>query len=261
MKTAILIACLFLFVAAPVDAAEPDPECAEKDLHKSIAGRVTLRRDCSLEAAILEDITCVGGWGGSVERDVDRHTVTAYYCTGGPFPPVALPPEFAGPNCKPTTQSISVGTFDLRGDCHVQVDIKFYDCVWNCGWETIVSNDHVTVRYYTQQNSGASIATAQPCQDGTAGFWGAQVDTRSDCTADVGIIDSYRVCPTGTDPAATSVSAGGNNVYAGYCTVSAPTKAPSCNGIWYYEETFAVGRNSITVGTDGSLDCTHVTVG
>lgn len=260
MKIALILASLLVLVAAPVDASEPNPPCAEIDIVDTLAARVSLRRDCSLEVAVLEDVTCVGGWGDSVERNVDKHTVKAYYCTGGQFPPIAFPAEFAGPTCKPIDENIGVGTVEVASSCHIQVDIKFYDCIWNCGWETIVDSDQLTVRHYTQQDNGGTRAAAQPCQDQTIGFWGAQVDARSDCTADVGLIDSYRLCPTGTDAQATGVTAGGNTAYVGYCAINAPTAGPSCNGIWYYHETFDVGRNSVSVGTDGSLDCTSVTI-
>lgn len=214
MKAAILITALFLFVAAPVDA-QKEPECAETDIHKSLAARLSLRRDCSLEAAVLEDVTCVGGWGDSIHRDVDRHDVTVYYCTGGPSP-VAWPPALAAANCKQIHEPVGQGSLSIDSNCHVQVDLKLYDCVFNCGWQTIISNDHVTVRQYTQNNSDET----KPCQDGSAGFWGAQVDTRDDCTADVGIIDAYRVCPAGTEPTVFPVTFGGNRILVGTCTLN-----------------------------------------
>jgi hypothetical protein len=259
MKIALILASLLILVAAPVNAADETSPCAEIDIVKNIASRVSLRRDCSLEVAILEDVICVGGWGDSIERNVDKHTVKVYYCTGGPSP-ITWPPEMASQTCKPLAESIVVGTVTVANSCHVQVDLKFYDCIWNCGWETIVDTDQLTVRQYTQQDGGTRMATAQPCDDQTVGFWGAQLTTRNDCTADVGIIDSYRVCLTGTDDQTTGLGAGGNNVYVGYCTLNVPTKAPSCNGIWYTQETIGQGRSAVTIGTDGSTECTTIDV-
>ncbi len=43
-------------------------------------------------------------------------------------------------------------TIRTSADCHTQVDIKWYDCVWNCGWETIVDTPLLTVRHYTEQD-------------------------------------------------------------------------------------------------------------
>lgn len=253
---AILISAVMVLstlVILPSASADPGYECDEQNLTGKAADedhlQVNLRRDCSLEVVLFEGIICVGGWGGSVERDVDRHTVRAYYCDGGlgdridvdfttasaqPGCPkktytyedgaqgvkhtvqthhncraditlnegvtcvgawtttdtytvgpvtivnhrctlpggdptlVATSAATTGP-CSSGTKSVPGVTVTRSSSCHTQVDVRLYECVWNCGWKTVVDTDLLTVRQYTQ-NDGYETSTAaspDPCR----GIW------------------------------------------------------------------------------------------
>lgn len=155
MRSALAMATLLMLAAltAPGAAASPGHECAEQDLHRNLALRVSLERDCSLEVAVGEDLVCVGGWGGVIERDVDEHELIIHYCTGGPLPPLALASN--GTDCTKAagTHYFGQSVLVISSDCHVQLDVKLYDCVWNCSWQTIVDAGPLTVRHYSQDNS------------------------------------------------------------------------------------------------------------
>jgi hypothetical protein len=48
--------------------------------------------------------------------------------------------------------------------CSVQVDVKAYDCVWNCDWHTYLQGPPVTVRVYEQNNGEtSSVQPPSPC--------------------------------------------------------------------------------------------------
>lgn len=230
---------------APHASAEPGYECADGNLTEKVVDegylQVNLRRDCSLEAVFFEGLICVGGWGGVIEKDIDKHTLRVYYCTGGfggPGGPIDVSDFVAldagATGCAPKTVEVNdvasgtthrveifhncrshitlnegvtcVGpwtatdeyefgvthitnhrcampggdptltttdaaypcsdavryypgiTVYSHADCSQRVDIKFYDCVWNCGWATVVNTDLLTVRYYTQ-STGQTMAT------------------------------------------------------------------------------------------------------
>lgn len=155
MRSAWALAALLLLAAstAPGASASPGHECSDQDLVHETALRVTLERDCSLEIAVAEGLTCVGGWGGVIERDLGEHELLVYYCTGGPLPPIAL--ATSGADCTKVAGDHAFGqsVLSIAADCHIQLDIKLYDCVWNCSWQTIVDAGPLTVRHYAQDNS------------------------------------------------------------------------------------------------------------
>lgn len=51
----------------------------------------------------------------------------------------------------------SVHTYSY-GDCHVRIDVKGYDCVWNCGWITYVQGPPLTLRVWGQTSDVESAA-------------------------------------------------------------------------------------------------------
>jgi hypothetical protein len=55
----------------------------------------------------------------------------------------------------------SVHTYSY-GDCHLRIDVKGYDCVWNCGWRTYVQGPPVTVRVWEQTGPAESSAGIAP---------------------------------------------------------------------------------------------------
>ena len=136
--------------------------------------------------------------------------------------------------CPPVDRWDGIVHTTVSASCAVQVDIKAYDCVWNCDWHTYVQGPPATVRVYEQeqpeQSSAALPPIFPPCPSfggccgieppeggccGTAcpptvphcpeeavsttqlfGFLGpsAAVATHYDCTADVG--ESGLPCPS-----------------------------------------------------------------
>lgn len=354
---------------APHAAAEPGYTCDDGNLTEKVVDegylQVNLRRNCSLEFVFFEGLICVGGWGGVIEQDLDRHTLRVYYCTGGiggPGGPIDLSdlvaPAVTG--CAPTTKEVKdpltgathrvevfhncrshitlnegiicVGawsttdehelgvthvthhrctfpggdpvvlamtdtpadpcadsvryypgvTITSRSDCHQRVDIKFYDCVWNCGWATLVNTPLLTVRYYTQSTGEPMSASSAidvptppwaPCttldQDIDKGA--VRVEILRDCRVIVhvklyeciwgGYWDEKTVGPVTVRDykCGPATSAAGLQLLPG---VAAAAAQPQCNGIWWHHSEHDVPLTGATVTLDTNLQpqCTTVRV-
>lgn len=64
--------------------------------------------------------------------------------------------------CTPVDRYDNGGTLHttVGSDCHVRIDYKPYDCVWNCGWRTVVDTPYLTIRQYGQNGPESSAASA-----------------------------------------------------------------------------------------------------
>ena len=196
MRTLIVAASLLLtaLAFAPEAAAETD-DCQRKDVTDGQL-RVTKREDCTYEVVAFEDIICVGGWGGVVERDAVGHTAKVYYCDGGiidRLPPITMA-SAAGP-C-PHEASVGVGTFYVEPDCSVRLDVKFYDCIWGGHWDSHGAGP-VTLRVYQcDPYPPASASAAQVgCENMDGSSYLVSFDGSADCQFRVHFVDGYRVCP------------------------------------------------------------------
>ncbi|MFA5943067.1 MAG: hypothetical protein WC876_01230 [Candidatus Thermoplasmatota archaeon] len=76
--------------------------------------------------------------------------------------PIPDPEEV--PTCKPVDRYDNGGTLHTRvdADCHIRIDNKPYDCVWNCGWHTVVDTPYLTIRTYGQNSGEPASASAAP---------------------------------------------------------------------------------------------------
>jgi hypothetical protein len=69
-------------------------------------------------------------------------------------------PAASALSCKPVDRYDGGIHTTVSSDCRTQVDIKTYDCVWNCGWHDVVRTHYLTIRQYGQDNGEASMSAA-----------------------------------------------------------------------------------------------------
>lgn len=134
------------------------------------------------------------------------------------------------PSCKPVDRYDAGGTIHttVSSDCRTQIDIKSYDCVWNCGWNTVVSSPYLTIRQYGQTSGEATMAAVAPptptCREtsvATSDFLAylgphAGVALQSDCTVDAW--EAGLVCPkVAPDPGSVDRDVGPVGVQADTC--------------------------------------------
>lgn len=197
MRTLIVAASLLLttLAFAPEAAAESD-DCQRKDFTDGQL-RVTKREDCTYEVAAFEDIICVGGWGGVVQRDVAGHTAKAYYCDGGLGDRVGdlFTMNTAAAACA-YEKSVGIGTLYVEPDCSVRLDVKFYECIWGGHWDSYGAGP-VTVRVYQCDPYPPTSASAAQvgCENMDGSSYLVSFDGSSDCHFRVHFVDGYRVCP------------------------------------------------------------------
>jgi hypothetical protein len=79
------------------------------------------------------------------------------YCVMAPCGPQDPVPV---PSCKPLDRHDGGIHTTVSSDCRTQVDIKTYDCVWNCGWHDVVRTHYLTIRQYGQNNGEASMSAS-----------------------------------------------------------------------------------------------------
>ncbi len=101
--------------------------------------------------------------GPEVDEDVGPVHIKSYgILTCG----VEVSIDTSGP-CKDGIHHVYPATVHTSADCHTRVDLKWYDCVWNCGWNTIIDTPLLTVRHYTEQDgaqdSGRPGVPFDPC--------------------------------------------------------------------------------------------------
>ncbi|MGB0651726.1 MAG: hypothetical protein ACPGQL_00865 [Thermoplasmatota archaeon] len=157
--TLLVVASLLMTGLAfvPGAAAESD-ECTKKDYLDGQV-RITRREDCSKEVVVFEDIICVGGWGGKVEREVDGDRVAVYYCDGGLTDRIEL--SMATTGCPRQNEQVAFIKAEQHHNCRIDVYIHLVECVWNGEYVPIVDADVVTVYEY-QCTSGTTNAARAP---------------------------------------------------------------------------------------------------
>ncbi len=90
--------------------------------------------------------------GPEVHEDVGRVHVDSYgILTCGADVSV----DTGGP-CADQIRTAPYMTIYTSSSCYTRIDIKFYDCVWNCGYKTIVDTPLLKVRYYTETDGSES---------------------------------------------------------------------------------------------------------
>lgn len=218
-------------MAFPLGSAEPGDECAEQN----VTGRyvdddhlqVNLRRDCSLEVVALEGIVCVGGWGGVIERDIDRHTVRAHYCTGGAVPDIAL--QSTMPGCKRSTHEFEDNvqgvkhTIEVHHNCRVDVTLnEGITCVG--AW---TATDTYVVGPITVENHRCAMPGGDPALTSSAGI-------RADPCNGIWYATGSKTLPTGTTVSyGTNLQPGCTFVRAEHGPVDCTFDSrPDCQDIW-----------------------------
>jgi hypothetical protein len=168
-----------------------------------IPGTVTVRIDyyCNATVTVNEGVHCLGGSVIKKQQTVGPVTLVVYSC-GHPDP--TFPPSIASQAapCPALQGSTAAVAFDIRSgcaadvgvvdgarvcgfngmgwqtesvqvgvatlyrfqDCSVRLDIKLYECIWNCYWQTLVAAGPLEVRMYSQGQppAQASSAAVQP---------------------------------------------------------------------------------------------------
>lgn len=243
----LMLACLLTagLVGLSPASAEPGHECNEDDVSDGNV-RVTVRRDCSLEVVALEDTACIGGSGGYLERDVDRHTVGVYYCTPPIEPAAANAAETTVSGCGDLHGDSVLVAFALRSDCTVAVGVIDGQrvCGFNgLGWDGASAHaggNDVYVDYCVPY--AAVPALPSPCPDQLRTFPGGTLYTHGDCSSRVDLkpYDCVGDCEWHTvlDTPLVEVR------YHGQSDAPAPLPPEQCSEKDYLEGTVRVSRDA-----------------
>jgi hypothetical protein len=151
--------CLPHMPPPSASAASAAPDCSKvPDVGTSQNGVVT-SDDCKVLVSV-DVLHCPFGerWVTNQHGPLTvRHTVCRE-----PYPPGG-DMAAAAPACPQRTEEpvfgLMVHTFS---DCTARIDYKGYDCVWNCGWTTVLQGPPVTIRVWQQQDGSASTMAADP---------------------------------------------------------------------------------------------------
>ncbi|MGB1586367.1 MAG: hypothetical protein ACPHID_04915 [Thermoplasmatota archaeon] len=217
MRFLALATVLLLAFAIPTDAASTESADAEicKDTQRKVVQGVIVStdRDCDVQADVRIQ-ECV--WGGYWDTtQAGPLTLRVYKCS---------PPHAAAATQGPcgSQKDVGIGTLYLSDNCYVQLDIKFYDCIWGGHWDEY-GNKFAKVRVYScdPYPPTATSMDARPCPAYSGSSWAVSFETRSDCTGWVFVGDSSRLCPAlGMRPAGSTVQS------VGPVTVGAMNCAP-----------------------------------
>ena len=172
---------------------------------------------CSAEACLQPTTCCY--LDGRASRCTSLSVATSAIEPPNPCGPTAL---CQGP-CPSTPYDDGLLRIEVGPDCHVLVEYKPYDCVWNCGWVTYVQGPPVTVRVFQQlppEESSATSASSPPnctsweiVSEGLPATIG--VRSGSDCRYGVYVIDPQ--CPGPTAPGPGTHVDGVVSVYVEAC--------------------------------------------
>lgn len=140
--------CCFVLECPPPVARCPPQHFASTDYILMAIPQVTVDvySDCSVQVCVQPTCCVVDG------RDSRCSAISASTSAA------------AGP-C-PYEHNDGVLRVSVSAECHVLIEYKPYDCVWNCGWHTYLQGPPVTLRVYQQNSPSESSSAAElpdPC--------------------------------------------------------------------------------------------------